>query len=106
MYKTVTATEVSGSLAKGEKLRFIDVREEMEFAIARVEGAELLPMSRIPEWVGTLDPAEKTVVMCHHGVRSANVCMFLLRNGFADVSNLHGGIDAWSVEVDAGVPRY
>ena len=106
MFKTVTATEVSESLAKGEKFRFIDVREEMEFAVARVEGAELLPMSRIPEWAGSLDPKEKTVVMCHHGVRSANVCMFLVRNGFTDVSNLHGGIDAWSVEVDAGVGRY
>ena len=106
MFKTVTASEVAESIAKGEKFRFIDVREPMEFSIATVEGAELLPMSRFSEWAGSLDPSEKIVVMCHHGVRSANVCMFLVRNGFTDVSNLHGGIDAWSAEVDAGVGRY
>lgn len=106
MYKTVTASQVSESMKAGEKFRFIDVREEMEFALAKVEGAELLPMSRFAEWAGTLDPVERIVVMCHHGVRSANICMYLVSNGFIDVSNLRGGIDAWWAEVDQAVGRY
>jgi rhodanese-related sulfurtransferase len=106
MFKIVTASEISERMNNGEAIRLIDVREPMEFAIATVEGAELLPMSRISEWLDSLEPNQSIVVMCHHGVRSANVCMYLARNGFTDVSNLHGGIDAWSVEVDAGVARY
>lgn len=106
MFKTVTAAQVSQSMGKREKMRLIDVREPSEFELATVEGAELLPMSRFPEWAPSLSPDERIVVMCHHGIRSANICMFLVRNGFTDVSNLAGGIDAWSVEVDAGVPRY
>ena len=53
-----------------------------------------------------LEPEEEIVVMCHHGIRSANVCMFLARNGFEKVFNLDGGIDSWSLEVDENTPRY
>jgi rhodanese-related sulfurtransferase len=44
--------------------------------------------------------------MCHHGIRSANVCLYLTRNGFEKVYNVEGGIDLWSVEADETVPRY
>jgi rhodanese-related sulfurtransferase len=58
------------------------------------------------EWAGTLDPADEIVVMCHHGIRSAQVCAFLARQGFRKLSNLAGGIDRWSHEVDPRVPLY
>ena len=105
-YKSVSPKEFSERLEKGEKVKFIDVREPNEYEIARVEQAELLPLSRFNEWIGALKPEDEIVVMCHHGVRSANVCMFLVRNDFENVSNLEGGIDLWSIEVDAKVPRY
>ncbi|CAN5369063.1 rhodanese-like domain-containing protein [soil metagenome] len=105
-YQSISPKKCSEKLKKGETLRFIDVRELQEFEIARVEEAELLPLSRFNEWIETLKPAEEIVVMCHHGIRSANVCMFLVRNGFEKVFNLEGGIDLWSTEVDAQIPRY
>jgi rhodanese-related sulfurtransferase len=105
-YKRISPKQLSERLNKGEKLKFIDVREPVEYEIARVEKAELLPLSRFSEWIETLKPEDEIVVMCHHGVRSANVCMYLAQSGFENVSNLEGGIDFWSIEVDETIPRY
>lgn len=105
-YKSISPKQLSGHLKNGENVKFIDVREPAEYEIARVEQAELLPLSRFNEWIGTLKPEDEIVVMCHHGIRSANVCMFLVRNNFGNVSNLEGGIDLWSIEVDENIPRY
>jgi rhodanese-related sulfurtransferase len=105
-YGTITPAELDERLKRGEHLALIDVREDEEHAIARVEGASLMPLSRFNEWAGTLDADEEIVVMCHHGMRSAQVCVYLSREGFKKVSNLTGGIDRWSCEVDASVPRY
>jgi rhodanese-related sulfurtransferase len=52
-----------------------------------------------------LDPAAETVVICHHGARSAYVTQALERAGFARVLNLEGGLDAYA-DVDESVPRY
>ncbi|HEX7175927.1 MAG TPA: rhodanese-like domain-containing protein [Pyrinomonadaceae bacterium] len=105
-YSTMTPAEFTGRKERGDDLLLIDVREPEEFELARVEGAELLPLSRFHEWADTLDPARETVVMCHHGIRSAQVCAVLARQGFARMHNLAGGIDRWSAEVDRRVPRY
>lgn len=89
----------------------LDVREAWEFerASLRAEGLVTinLPMSEIVQRLGELDPARPTVCLCHHGVRSAQVAAFLeQRQGHTAVTNFTGGIDAWSAEVDASVPRY
>jgi adenylyltransferase/sulfurtransferase len=105
-YKTITPKEYVERAARGEHVRLIDVREPEEFELARVEGAELLPLSRFQEWASSLDTEEEIVFMCHHGIRSAHVCAMLARAGFAKLYNLAGGIDRWSEEVDARVPRY
>lgn len=105
-YKSATPQKISERLKNGDRFKFIDVREPHEYEIARIGEAELLPMSRFSEWIDTLEPEDETVVMCHHGIRSANVCMFLVRHGFEKVFNLEGGIDLWSATVDQNVPRY
>ena len=93
-------------LKTGDRFRFIDVREPQEYAVARVSEAELLSLTRFNEWIESLSPDEEIVVMCHHGIRSANVCMYLARNGFEKAFNLEGGIDMWSIEADETVPQY
>ncbi len=88
----------------------LDVREPWEFALAaiRIDGTEtrLMPMNTVPERSGELDPAQPIVCICHHGARSAQVVAFLERQGFEAVYNLAGGVDAWSAQIDAAVPRY
>lgn len=105
-YETITPAELDARLKRGDELLLIDVREVVEHEIARIESARLLPLSVFQEWAGTLDPEAEIVVMCHHGIRSAQVCAFLARQGFTKLSNLAGGIDRWSQEVDASVPLY
>lgn len=105
-YQTITPAEFAARAARGERVRLIDVREEWEFELTRVEGAELMPLSRFAECAAALSPGEEIVVMCHHGIRSAHACRLLARAGFTRVSNLAGGIDRWSAEVDPRVPRY
>ena len=91
-------------------LLLLDVREPWEFELAaiRFDGWRTLhlPMSTIPDRIGELDAAQPVVCICHHGARSAQVAAFLERQGFDAVYNLAGGIDAWSEQVDSGVPRY
>jgi rhodanese-related sulfurtransferase len=106
IYQTILPNELFQRLEADEKFRFIDVREPLEHETASIEKAELLPLSSFNEWIDTLKKEEEIIVMCHHGVRSANVCMFLVRNGFEKVYNLEGGIDLWSKQVDGNVPRY
>ena len=84
----------------------IDVREPQEYQIAHIEGAQLLPLGQIYEWAQTLDKAAPYVIMCHHGGRSAMACQVLQSLGFKNLSNLDGGIEAWSMLVDPSVPRY
>ncbi len=84
----------------------LDVRESAEVAVASVPGTLHIPMAQVPARLGELDRNRPLVVMCHGGVRSRRVAEFLLDQGFENVFNLRGGIDAWSVEVDPRVPRY
>ncbi|NET09939.1 MAG: rhodanese-related sulfurtransferase [Symploca sp. SIO2B6] len=91
-------------------LQLIDVREREEVAIARLEHFIHLPLSEFAEWSGPileqLDPAIETIVMCHHGIRSAYLCQWLQHQGFVNVKNLVGGIDAYAIAIDPTVPRY
>lgn len=105
-FKEVSPTELAERTGKGEEVRLIDVRETEEYEVSRIEGAQLMPLSRFHEWAGSLNPEEEIIFMCHHGIRSAQVCRFLAREGFGKLSNLAGGIDRWSTEVDARIPRY
>jgi rhodanese-related sulfurtransferase len=93
-------------LDRGEKFFILDVREPGEVALAAFPGATHIPMGDIPSRLTELDPDRETIVVCHHGVRSAQVAMYLARMGFERVINLSGGIDAWSEDADPSTPRY
>ena len=105
-YETILPVELSARMERGEQVNLIDVREEMEYQIAHIEGASLLPLSRFEEWAEKLNPEEEIIVMCHHGIRSAHVCSILAQQGFKRMVNLAGGIDRWSTDVDSSVPVY
>jgi rhodanese-related sulfurtransferase len=98
--------ELSERLGRGERPVILDVREPEEIAIASFPGATHIPMGEIPSRLTELDPDQETVVVCHHGIRSAQVAMYLAQNGFEHVLNLSGGIDAWSEDADPSTPRY
>lgn len=105
-YETILPVELSARMRRGEQVTLIDVREMVEYQIAHIEGARLLPLSRFQEWAAKLNPEEEIIVLCHHGIRSAHVCSVLAGQGFKRMVNLAGGIDRWSTDVDSSVPVY
>ena len=102
----ISPRELHERLARGDRPTILDVREAEEIAIAAFPSAIHIPMGDIPSRLTELDPDAELVVVCHHGVRSAQVAAYLARTGFDKVTNLVGGIEAWSCEVDPKVPRY
>ena len=105
----VTPAEVKLLLDAGAKLALIDVREQMEFQIARIAGAEPIPMADIPAALPHLESLADDgmlIVYCHHGVRSLSVVNWLRSQGVEECASMAGGIDRWSLEVDPSVPRY
>jgi len=93
-------------LDRGERIFILDVREPEEVAVAAFPRATHIPVGDVPSRLSELDPDRETVVVCHHGIRSAQVAVYLARMGFERVYNLVGGIDAWSSSVAPDVPRY
>lgn len=102
----ISPAETATLLATG-KIKLIDVREPWEFSTAHIEGSVPMPMGDVPARAHQeLDPEEHLVVLCHHGMRSMNVTVWLRNQGFEQAQSMRGGIDAWSAEVDPNVPRY
>ncbi len=102
----ITASDAAGLL--NEKLaRLVDVREPWEFAKTSIEGSLLMPMGEVASRANAeLDPDERLLVLCHHGVRSMNVTVWMRNQGFDQAQSVRGGIDAWSREVDPSLARY
>jgi rhodanese-related sulfurtransferase len=96
--------------APSDDLQLIDVREPAEVAAAALEGFENLPLSEFAAWSNTIhsrfDTDKETIVLCHHGMRSAQMCAWLAQQGFTRLKNVVGGIDAYAIKVDRSVPRY
>jgi rhodanese-related sulfurtransferase len=103
----ITPQDVKRKLDAGETFTLLDVREPWEFETARITSAKLMPMGDVPSRAHQeLDPDEDIVVLCHHGVRSMNVTVWLRQQGFEKAQSMRGGIDAWSRGVDPKVPMY
>jgi len=106
--KTLGATELAQWLADEGRPRplLLDVREPWEQQICQISGSDLVPMRVLPARIDELDRQRPVVCICHHGGRSAHVAMFLARQGFGDVYNLTGGVDAWARQVDTHMATY
>ena len=105
----VTPQAAQAQLIDRKQATLVDVREPLEFALARVEGAELIPMGSIPAEIQKLEAladSRDLLILCHHGVRSLQVTLWLRAHGIENCYSVAGGIDRWSCEVDPGIPRY
>lgn len=104
--KQMSTIALKDRIERQEPLLLLDVREPGEYQYARIENSVLMPLNQIPQRLAELDPLQETVVICHHGIRSQMAAQFLVKSGFKNITNLIGGIDAWSCEIDGSVPRY
>jgi monothiol glutaredoxin len=105
LVRPVTAPELQALLTDGEPLVLVDVRTGAEQHIARIAGSRLLDQAVLDELLG-MPRDTRLAFYCHHGIRSANAAEHFRRQGFTNLHNLVGGIDAWSALVDSSVPRY
>jgi rhodanese-related sulfurtransferase len=101
----LSAPELKALIDSGAPFELVDVRTEDERAVARIEGARLLDQ-RYHDALLNLDRDTPLVFQCHHGIRSQHAAEYFREHGFRNLSNLRGGIDAWSQMVDPSVPRY
>ena len=102
----MSAHELKQKMDAREPFELIDVRETYEYEIARIDGARLIPLGEIAERADELPRDRPIVVHCHSGRRSAEAVRLLQQRGFGNIYNLEGGIDAWSDQIDPGVPKY
>ena len=103
--KEIDVTELKKRIENNFSFTLLDVREPYEVEFAKIEPHVHIPMETLPVRQEEMDKGTPIVVMCHTGVRSAQVCQYLEPLGY-NVTNLKGGIDAWSALVDLTVPRY
>lgn len=91
-------------------VQLIDVREPWEVETAAISGFINLPLSQFAQWESQIHQQfaadVETIVLCHHGMRSAQMCQWLHQQGFSHIKNVSGGIDAYSICIDAAIPRY
>ena len=103
---TINVQELKEKMDRGEKFVLLDVREDWEYNLAKLPGSILIPLGTLPQSLQQLDSEAEIIAYCHKGMRSADAINFLYQQGYTNVKNLVGGIEAWSVHVDPNVPRY
>jgi monothiol glutaredoxin len=103
--RSLTPKELQSMLDRGDAIQLFDVRTPEERAIAKLARARHLDEAGQGVLLG-LDRNTPIAFHCHHGVRSRAAAERALQDGFKNVYNLEGGIDAWSQTVDPSVPRY
>ncbi len=84
----------------------LDVREPWEYQLCHIDGSRTMPMNTVPANVAQLERDMPIVCICHHGMRSMQVALFLEQHGFSNVINPTGGVDAWAAQVDNNMPTY
>ena len=106
MSYSIQVQELKDRLDNGDTIFLLDVRESWEYSMAKIDGSVLISLGELAVSLDQLDKEAEIICVCHHGIRSADATGFLVQQGFPNVKNLVGGIDAWSVLVDPTVPRY
>jgi adenylyltransferase/sulfurtransferase len=102
----ITVDELKARMDRGDRPFLLDVREQVEYQIVRMEGGVLIPLGELVARQNELDPDREIVVYCHVGIRSGKATSFLRHKGFPLVRNLRGGIDEWAARIDPSLPRY
>jgi rhodanese-related sulfurtransferase len=101
----IRAEELKSRLDKGDNLFLLDVRDEYEYEITNI-GGHLIPLAQLPKRLMELSTSQEIVALCKMGPRGVKAVEYLQQHGFTNVSNLQGGLRAWSDRVDRGVRKY
>jgi len=103
--KSINVKDLEQLLKTNKDLYILDVRNPSEVALASLGGFNI-PLGQLHDRYSQVPSGKDIYCLCHHGVRSQMAQDFLLQNGYNNVINIEGGIDAWSLEIDSNIPRY
>ena len=104
--KEIYPTDLKNKIDNKDDFLLIDVRESSEIEISKIKESIHIPMAEIPNNIDQINSNKLVIVMCKSGGRSANVCEYLIQNGFKDIYNLNGGIIKWALEIDSDMLIY
>jgi rhodanese-related sulfurtransferase len=102
----ISVQDVNARISRGDHVLLVDVREPAEYDLCRLPGATLIPLGALPSNLNKLLDADEVVLYCHHGMRSLDAAIWLRQQGVDKAKSMAGGIERWSLEIDATVPRY
>jgi len=106
MIKSLSPIEAKNFLKNNSSTLLLDVRESWEKEIVSLPDSFHISLKKLAKELNSLPKDKSIIVYCHHGSRSLLACAILIKNGFNDVYNLSGGIEAWSKLLDPNLPRY
>ena len=101
-----TPLEVNEMIKKNPILKIIDVREQWEYDKCHIDNSTHIPMGKIPDSIDQFKDKYEYVIVCHHGIRSRTVALYLEQKGVKNLYNLMGGLEQWSDDVDSTVEKY
>ena len=101
-----TPLEIKEMIASNPSLKIVDVREQWEFDKCHIESSKHIPMGKIPDSIDYFEGSSEYVIVCHHGIRSRTVALYLEQNGVNNLYNLTGGLEKWSDDVDPDMEKY
>jgi len=102
----ISAVALREKIERGDSFILMDVREPWEYQMAHIPNSVLMPLGELTHRLPTLNPDAEIITLCHHGIRSMTALAILAGNGFLNVKNMSGGIDAYSQIADPTIPRY
>src|SRR5213082_3546973 len=103
---TINVHELKRKMENDGTFAIVDVREEFEYDIARIEGSKLIPLGELQERLDELQKDEEIILLCKSGTRSAHAAQLLRAAGFARAYSLEGGVDAWADQIDPAMQKY
>lgn len=106
MINSISPTEAKNMIETNKLIKLIDVREDWEHNIVKLENSILIPLREFPSYIKKFSVDDSFLIYCHHGTRSFLACAFMHQQGFQNVYNLEGGINAWSTELDNSFKKY
>jgi rhodanese-related sulfurtransferase len=104
--ESMSVVELKKELENGSQTVLLDVRDKWEYDLCHIDGSINICLSDITKRKDELDKQPRTVVICHHGMRSTMAAEHLISEGFEQIVNLEGGIDAWASTIDQSMTRY
>jgi len=106
MVEQITVHDLKEKMDKGEKFVLVDVRNQNELDICKFDNALHIPLHLLTVRYTELPQDAEIILTCHHGGRSMQAAHFLVNQGYRNVSNLVGGIDAWASHIDPNMAKY